>query len=496
MMYCNRINACPVKKTDRLLRLVLLAIFCSLVYGQQSYGRVILPSVIGDHMVLQRHAKVAIWGKSAPKKLVKVITSWNGQTYKAIASADSTWKVLVQTQEAGGPFSISFDDGALTTIKDILVGEVWVCSGQSNMEMPMWGFHNQPVLGANEILTESVNPDLRLIRYERALSRQPQFDGASTGWQISNPQVAGKFSAVGFQFALRLQQKLKIPVGIIMSTWGGTMIEGWMPRGSFTGFPNIKLKPASSTGRMNKNNPTLLYNGMINPFIGFGIKGVIWYQGEQNRCNPQIYDRLMKSMVTSWRQAWGIGDWPFYYVQIAPYQYKDTIGPASTLREAQLKASHEISNVGMVVSMDAGDRNAIHPRRKSIISQRLLYWALAKDYDYNGLAVHSPEYDAKKAPVLFKGSRGIIRLQYTERGLMTDGQPLVSFEMAGADRHFYPAQAKIKGKVLEIKSDKVAKPVAVRYGFKDYAACHLFNTEGLPAAPFRTDKWPVADLKQ
>lgn len=490
------VNDHHLKGSRQAFQRALILILCCMVFMQEdAYGRVLLPSVIGDHMVLQRNSEVALWGKAVPNRSVQVMTSWNDKTYQTRAGADSTWKVLVRTPQAGGPYSIRFDDGDKIILKDILIGEVWVCSGQSNMEMPMWGFHNQPVLGANKVLTESVNPDLRLIRYERALARTPQFDGASTGWQLSDPEVAGKFSAVGFQFALRLQQKLKIPVGMIMSTWGGTMIEGWMPRSSFKSFPDISVAPQDATEPMNKNNPTLLYNGMIQPFMGFGIKGVIWYQGEQNRCNPEIYDRLMKSMVTSWRTSWNNGDWPFYYVQIAPYQYRDTIGPANTLREAQLIASHEIPNAGMVVSMDVGEKNAIHPRKKSIISQRLLYWALAQNYGYKGLAVHSPEYDPVKHPVAFKESRAAIRLQYADRGLMTDGQPLVSFEMAGADRHFYPATAKIKGKVLEIRSDKVPKPVAVRYGFKDWAECHLFNTEGLPVAPFRTDHWPTEDVK-
>lgn len=477
-----------IRKVSGSVWMILIICFSAL----ESTARLTLPSVIGDHMVLQQKSRVAIWGKASPAETVDVTTSWNQQHYRVKAGSDSCWKLKVQTPDAGGPYQIRIEDGGeKILLKDILIGEVWVCSGQSNMEMPMWGFYNQPVLGANDVLAEANNHSLRLIRYERALSRTPEFDCPSTGWQVSNAEVAGKFSAVGFQFALRLQQKLNIPVGIIMSTWGGTMIEGWMSENSMKDFSsdNKTVKPVA--GKMNKNEPTLLYNAMIHPFVGFSIKGMIWYQGEQNRCNPEIYDKLLKAMVSDWRGKWQSGQWPFYYVQIAPYQYSDTIGPAAPLREAQTRASHKISKAGMVVSMDAGERNAIHPRKKGIISKRLLYWALVNDYGYKGLAYQSPEYDAVKSPMQIEGTSARLSFTNADRGLMTDGSVLTAFEIAGADHRFYPAHARIKGKFIEVESDQVAKPVAVRYGFKDYAECHLFNTEGLPVAPFRTDNWPL-----
>lgn len=477
-----------IKKGRGFMLMVLIICFSAL----DGTAKITLPSVIGNHMVLQQKDRVAIWGKASPGATVAVTTSWNQRHYQVKVASDSSWRLKVQTPEAGGPYQIRIGDGQQSILlKDILIGEVWVCSGQSNMEMPVWGFYNQPVLGANDVLAEASNHSLRLIRYERALSRTPEFDCPSTGWQVSDAEVAGKFSAVGFQFALRLQQKLNIPVGIIMSTWGGTMIEGWMSESSMKLFPSDDKTVKPVAGKMNKNEPSLLYNAMIHPFAGFGIKGMIWYQGEQNRCNPKIYDQLMEAMVADWRKKWAAGEWPFYYVQIAPYQYRDTIGPAAPLREAQARASHRIPKSGMVVSMDAGERNAIHPRKKSVISKRLLYWALANDYGYKGLAYQSPEYDALQSPVQIEGTKVRISFTHASRGLMTDGSVLNAFEVAGADRRFYPAQARIKGKFIELESDQVTRPVAVRYGFKDYAECHLFNVEGLPVAPFRTDNWAL-----
>ncbi|HTN38337.1 MAG TPA: sialate O-acetylesterase [Arachidicoccus sp.] len=468
-----------------------LALFILLISGTGSYGAVVLPSVIGNNMVLQRSAKVALWGKAKPNVRVVIITSWNKKRYTVQAGRDSTWKALVQTPRAGGPYEVSFNDGQLTTLHNILIGEVWVCSGQSNMEMPMQGFYNQPVLHSNDIIMAAANPEIRLIRYERALSRTPKFDCPSTGWVVSDGPSAKLFSAVGYQFAQMLQEKLKVPVGMIMSTWGGTMIEGWMPTESFSAFPEIKVRPASAsdTTAMIKNEPSVLFNAMIQPFVGYGIKGVLWYQGEQNRVNPQIYDRLLTSMVSDWRALWKAGSWPFYYVQIAPYKYVDKLGPANLLREAQLKASHMIPNAGMVVSMDVGAKHFIHPPNKTLISKRLLYWALANDYGFKGIAYASPEFKSMQVDK----ETAHISFTHSPKGLSSFGQELTAFEMAGADHKFYPAAAKITGKGVDVHCDKVPEPVAVRYGFKDWAEGHLFSSEGLPVGPFRTDEWQNAE---
>ncbi|NEU07040.1 sialate O-acetylesterase [Flavihumibacter sp. R14] len=464
-------------------RIIFLALFLAALNVS---GKILLPSVIADNMVLQQNSKVALWGKAKVNSRILITTSWNKKEYATGSDEkNGSWKLLVETPSAGGPFQITISDGEKLTLTNILIGEVWVCSGQSNMEMPVKGFINQPTLNSNEILMDADNPQIRLIRYERDLTRTPQYDCKSTSWQVSNAQSVKDFSAVGYQFAQILQRKLKVPVGIIMSTWGGTKIEAWMTENSLKSFPEIKIPAVSDTAKIIKNDPAVLFNAMINPIIGYGIKGVVWYQGEQNRSNHHIYDKLMVSMVKEWRTLWNRDEFPFYYVQIAPYKYKDVIGPADLLREAQLKASKQIPNSGMVVSMDVGAENFIHPPDKTTISKRLANWALANNYGMKGLAYASPVYKSMK----IDKDVATIFFENVENGLSSFGNTLSAFEVAGEDKVFYPAKARITATGVTVQSDQVKSPVAVRYAFKDWIVGDLFNTEGLPASPFRTDNW-------
>jgi sialate O-acetylesterase len=478
---------CYLNSFDMRLRnyyvLILSVFFSPLVYGE-----VVLPAVIADGMVLQQKSSVALWGKARARTRVTVRTGWDRQVYTVMAAGDSSWKVMVQTPAAGGPFRIIFDDGVKRVVDNILIGEVWLCSGQSNMEMPVKGFKNQPVLNATRLLMDADNLQIRLFRLDRSMSRTPQGDVKATPWQEANAASVAEFSAVGYQYAKILQEKLKVPVGIIMSTWGGTVIEAWMDRQSLEKFPRVKVLAAADTAGINKNEPAVLYNAMIQPLVGYGIKGVIWYQGEQNRPNPEIYDSLLVTMVQEWRTLWKRGDWPFYYVQIAPYAYNDKLGPAAPLREAQMKALPRMVNAGIVVSMDAGEQRSIHPADKAIISQRLACWALANTYGRAGLPYASPVYRAMKT-----GKDGIaISFDHAPNGLTSFGKVLSAFEVAGDDKVFYPGKARITGSGVTVWSDSVRSPVAVRYGWKDWVAGDLYNTEGLPAAPFRTDDWPSA----
>jgi sialate O-acetylesterase len=456
-----------------------------LLLSGQGFAKVILPSIIDNNMVLQQNAQVPLWGKTKPNAKVTIVTSWNHKPYTVWAKKDSTWRILVQTPKAGGPYDVSFNDGQTLVLKNILIGEVWVCSGQSNMEMPVKGFGNQPILNSSDLLMDAENPQIRLFRLDRALTRTPQNNCKASPWQEAEAQSVKDFSAVGYQYAMLLQARLKVPVGVIMSVWGGTMIEAWMDNASLKEFPEIKI-PAD-TAKINKNDPTVLFNAMINPFVGYGIKGVIWYQGEQNRINYQIYDKLMAAMVKEWRKLWGMGDWPFYYVQIAPYTYtvKDKQGIAAYLREAQVKAMSEIPNSGMVVTMDVGSERVIHPPDKLPVSKRLAYWALANTYDKKGLNYQSPVYKSLKVT----GSNAYVNFNYTPNGLTTFGKDISAFEIAGEDQVFYPATAKISGNGILVQSEKVKKPVAVRYAFKDWVVGDVYNTEGLPLTPFRTDDW-------
>ncbi|MFA6086579.1 sialate O-acetylesterase [Mucilaginibacter sp.] len=462
----------------------ILCVF--LLISGSAFAKVILPAVIGNNMVLQQNKQVPLWGKARVNAKVTIVTSWNHKLYTVWAKKDSTWRLLVQTPKAGGPYEVSFNDGQSLVLKNILIGEVWVCSGQSNMEMPVKGFGNQPVLNSSDLLLDAENSNIRLFRLERASSRSPQNDCKATPWEEANAQSVKDFSAVGYMYAKILQEKLKVPVGVIMSVWGGTMVEAWMDQASLKEFPEIKMAPDTAKV-INKNDPTVLFNAMINPVVGYGIKGVIWYQGEQNRINYQQYDRLLAAMVNEWRKIWQMGEWPFYYVQIAPYTYtlKDKQGLAAYLREAQQKAMAEIPNSGMAVTMDLGSEKSIHPPDKLPISKRLAYWALANTYGKKGLNYQSPVYKSMKVTA----SNAFINFDATPNGLTSFGKDLLAFEIAGDDRVYYPAKAKITGNGVTVQSEKVKTPVAVRYGFKDWIVGDLYNTEGLPVTPFRTDNW-------
>jgi sialate O-acetylesterase len=450
----------------------------------QAHSKIVLPPVIDNHMVLQRETRVAIWGWADQGATVTISPSWNKKVYRTKADGAGKWKVLVETPSAGGPYSITLSDGSTPLVlKDILIGEVWLCSGQSNMEMPVEGFKNQPVLNSNDILMEAGNPNIRLFREERAASMTPKDSCLNSGWQLDDPEAAKKFSAVGYGFARLLQKQLGVPVGIIGTYWGGTMVEAWMDQKSLESFPEIKV-PSDTVGK-GKNTPTALFNAMLHPLIGYGIKGVIWYQGEQNRGNAAIYDRLLASMVKEWRELWQSGEWPFYYVQIAPYQYNDKLGPSAPLREAQQRALQLIPNAGMVVSLDVGQEKSIHPPDKITISKRLAYWALAKTYKRKGLSFTSPYYSSMKVT----GNSVTLRFDNAVNGLTSFGKPIINFEVAGADQVFYPAEARIQGDGIRVTCDKVKEPIAVRYGYKDWVEGEVYNTEGLPLAPFRTDAW-------
>jgi sialate O-acetylesterase len=446
-------------------------------------ARVVLPSIFSDNMVLQQKDQVNIWGKAAVHKTVSITTSWNKKKYSVHSDKQGNWKTKISTPSAGGPYTITFSDGESLTLQNILIGEVWVCSGQSNMEMPVEGFKNQPILHSNDILMEADNPQIRLFRLERAASTTPLKDCKTSSWQESNPETVKKFSALGYQYAKLLQGRLKVPVGIIGTYWGGTMVEAWMSENSLQAFPQIRVpKDTAGTG---KNTPAVLFNAMINPLVGYGIKGVIWYQGEQNRVNPGIYDQLLPAMVKEWRTLWKQGEWPFYYVQIAPYRYNDKLGPAAPVREAQLKAMNQIPNSGMVVTMDVGEEKLIHPSDKTTISKRLAYWALSNTYGRKGLAYASPVYQSMK----ITGDTVTIRFDHAANGLTSFGKELSAFEIAANDQVFYPATAKITGEGIRVYSTQVKGPVAVRYAYKDWVVGDLFNIEGLPVAPFRTDNW-------
>ncbi|MBE3087027.1 MAG: sialate O-acetylesterase, partial [Bacteroidetes bacterium] len=316
----------------------LMTLLIALVISSETLnGEVKLPAIFGDNMVLQQQTDAAIWGTAAKNATVKVTTSWNNKNYSARAGNDGKWKLKVATPSAGGPYEVTISDGTTLRLKNIMIGEVWVCSGQSNMEMPMKGYMNQPIAGSIEAIATSSNPAIRLFTVKKATSLQP-LDDFSGSWKNCEPENVSEFSATAYYFGLILYKTLKIPIGLINTSWGGTRIEPWISENGFQKFDFIKLPDKNQEGTLSQQTPTVLFNAMINPMVGYGIKGAIWYQGESNRNEADKYEQLLPGMVENWRSVWGVGDFPFYYVQIAPYDYGTTGLSSAYLREAQLKA--------------------------------------------------------------------------------------------------------------------------------------------------------------
>jgi sialate O-acetylesterase len=448
------------------------------------FGEVRLPSIFGDNMVLQQQTEAAIWGTASKNATVRVTTSWNKRSYSARAGNDGKWKLKVATPVAGGPYEITVSDGKTLKLQNVMIGEVWVCSGQSNMEMPVKGYMSQPVLGSNETIATSSNQSIRLFTVKKASSLQP-LDDFSGSWKNCEPENVSEFSATAYYFGLMLNKVPKVPVGLINTSWGGTRIEPWISEEGIRKFDFVKLPDKNQQGTLSPQTPTVLYNAMINPIVGFGIRGAIWYQGESNRNEASQYVQLLPGMVENWRSLWGIGEFPFYYIQIAPFDYGPTGLNSAYLREAQLKASTVIPNIGMASIMDIGEKDCIHPANKKAGSDRLAFLALAGTYGKSGFASSGPVL--KEMTI----SGSIVKLTFNNaaNGLTSFGKELSCFEVAGANKRFYSANAFIIGGSVTLFCPSVIEPVAVRYAFKDFIIGDLFNTEGLPASSFRTDQW-------
>lgn len=449
-------------------------------------AKVTLPKMFSDGMVMQRETNANLWGTAKASATVKITTSWNGKTYETKAGTDGKWKTAIATPEAGGPYSITLTDGEQTVLDNILIGELWLCSGQSNMEMPMKGFKNQPVENAVEDILHSADKELRLFTVKRN-SRFAPVDTVSGKWSEASPASVREFSATAYHFGRELRRILGVPVGLIVTSWGGSACEAWMRADWLKAFPDAKI-PASEDDIKSKNRtPTVLYNGMLHPLIGITMRGVIWYQGEDNVPRYKTYADMLSTMVRGWRAEWRQGDFPFYFCQIAPYDYSliDWTTNSALLREQQSKAELMIPNSGMAVLMDAGLEYGIHPRKKHLAGMRLALLALKKTYGVEGITAESPYF----RDVTFQNDTAVVRFNradmwvYGSNGLKSD-----LFEVAGEDRVFHPAKAWIERSKVYVKSDAVKHPVAVRYAFKDWGCGDLY-CDGLPVSSFRTDDW-------
>lgn len=478
------------------MRKTLVALFICLLPAF-AFAKIQLPKVLGDNMVLQQHAEVKLWGKSDSKKDIVIKTSWDDKTYKTKADGAGNWMVQVQTIEAGGPYTISFDDGDKLVLNDILLGEVWVCSGQSNMEFTIRGFIHQYTDGILGTLKQSVHyPNVRLFTVEKHSVATPQDDCKDGEWKQSSYENVLHFSAVAYYFGRMLNEALDVPVGVITTNWGGSRIETWMTEKSIQETPGINHQLAMSWEGDN-SKPAALYNGMIHPIINYAAKGFIWYQGESNRDNYYDYKELMKSMINLWRAEWGDNEMPFYYVQLAPYNYD---GPelrslALTI-EAQAQVLNELPHTGMASTTDIGHPTNIHPPKKQEVGERLAFLALANDYGVKGLPAASPMYESMEV----KENKALLSFAnmshsassfaiFSEEGVY----PVLGFEIAGADQVFYPAKAQFVwgSNKIEVFADEVKTPVAVRYAFRNYPEANVQTTYGLPLVPFRTDSWEI-----
>ncbi len=466
--------------------LLLYSIFCAVLFAATPiFADIKLPAIFGSNMVLQQQTDVPIWGTADKNATVKITTSWNNKKYSTKATDDGRWKLKVSTPSAGGPYSLKISDGKALTLENVLIGEVWLCSGQSNMQMPMKGYNNQPITGSTDAVLASTNPNLRLFTVSLNASLTP-LDDFKGKWDVSNPETASGFSATAYFFGRMLQNTLGVPVGLIASSWGGTMIQPWMSEAGCQEFEFIKMVTDTIIFKKNQSKaPTALFNAMINPMVGYGIRGAIWYQGESNRAEPENYQKLLPAMIKDWRTKWEVGDFPFYYVQIAPHGKSDLFPSNSYLREAQLKASTAVPNIGMACALDVGEQFNIHPANKEATSKRLAYLALSQTYNVKGIYPFSPEFKA----VTFKNDTARVTFDKAPLGLTAYGKELSLFEMAGADKVFYPAKATIIQNGIMVKSDSVPQPVAVRYAFKNFIVGDLFGTNGLPVSSFRTDDW-------
>ncbi|CAA6678067.1 MULTISPECIES: sialate O-acetylesterase [unclassified Lentimonas] len=481
---------------------------------------VTLPNIFGDHMVLQREQANPVWGKADAGETVTVRI--DGQSHTTTATADGTWRIQLDAMAASAEPKVLEISGSnnQVSISDVLVGEVWICSGQSNMQWSLNNTYN----GAVEIAAAN-HQGIRLISVPQVGTQEAQ-DNFNGAWEVCSPETAKNFSAVGYLFGSRIHSALGVPVGLIDNAWGGSAAEAWVPRDVLEADSNYtellsswdekvaaytdeahaaklaefeawqaagKPKPNKRSPRdfrTGQRRPANIFNGVLNPTIGYGMRGVIWYQGESNSGRAYQYRSLFPLMITTWRDLWQQGDFPFYWVQLADYMEEVPEPHESAwaeLREAQ-SMTLSLPNTGEAVIIDAGEGRDIHPRDKTTVANRLVRLALAHDYGYK-IDAESPRYASMK----ITGSAIALTFDHvSSQGLYSfDVKHPIGFTIAGADQVFVKADAKIigKNKVL-VSSANVSNPVAVRYAWANNPVANLQDRNGLPVSPFRTDDWP------
>jgi sialate O-acetylesterase len=468
--------------------------------------------IFSDHMVLQQQMPIRVWGKASPKEKVSVRLQRDGQevaTASTQADDQGRWTVELPAQKAGTGFTLDIQGQNTVSLKNVAIGEVWICSGQSNMQWELWRLTRGDQ--GKKVAAQARHPNIRLFTMPRRPALTPQEDFPTLTvtraqsytvvfgkWQECTPETAYEFSAVAYFFGRDLEKTLQVPIGLIASNWGGTVCEAWTSLEALDSVPSLKYLadrarlaqqsiPDNKKG-LNPNTPTVLFNGMIHPLLKFPVRGAIWYQGESNAARAYEYRVLYPTMIQDWRKRWG-GDFPFLGVQLAPFWDGNSEGVRyAELRDAQLLATKLLPKVGLAVITDAGDEKDIHPQQKQPVGERLALAARALAYGekivYSGPIFRQAKLDGKKA---------VLHFDHVGSGLVVKEPPLTGFTACGTDRIFRPAQAVIEGNTVVVTCDDVDHIVAVRYGWVNFAKppLNLFNKEGLPASPFRTDDFPL-----
>lgn len=474
----------------KLLSITLLVI-SNFILIHSSYAEVKLPAIVSSNMVLQRNTTITLWGWADSNEKITINTSWINESLSLKADKEGNWKIEVKTTNNKETQTIKIiSKTSNITLENILFGEVWLCSGQSNMQQSLKGYPGQPTFKGPLTIMNANNPNLRLFSVDRIGSKTPTQDlKGFTSWQESSPNTVGNFSAVAYFFGQQLQEILDVPVGMIHTSWGGSKVEAWISSDVLSKHQKINLENVDIS-KKTQHIPTVLFNSMINPLTNYTIKGALWYQGESNKDNPKNYEKLFPAMVKDWRSRWNIGDFPFYYVQIAPYIYRgndkfQTVENTAFIRESQLKCLDLIPNSGIAITMDIGDDYCIHPPKKKEVADRLLFNALNQTYNLKSIDYKTPIFDSQE----LKDNGLLLKFKNAKNGLFAYNS-LEGFEIAGEDKVFYPAKAKIVDrKNVFVKSNNVPNPVAVRYAWRNWTVGTLYSTNLLPASSFRTDDW-------
>ena len=481
-------------------RTLFLSVLTLLAVSVQA--KIKLPHIICDNMVLQQQTEARLWGWSQAGKEVRVTTSWDGKTVKTKVDANGKWLVKVSTPVASyTPYSITFDDGdGKVTIQNVLAGEVWVCAGQSNMEMPVKGFGQCPVENFNHFVMEAQNPNgVRSVKIPSIMRVTPQED-ADCAWKECTPQNVVDFSATGYFFARLVNKTLNIPVGLIEANKGGSRVESWLTKENlqrYTDDPTDSLEIVKRWPEWDYHRSLLWGNGTFNPILNYTVKGILFYQGCSNVGDPgNQYSERLKLLVEQWRSQFGLGEIPFYFVEIAPFWYDDVNGlSGALLREQQFRASQIIPNSGLVCTNDCVypyEREQIHPTQKQKVGERLAFLALNEQYGMKSIIAKSPSF--KEMTV--KNDTVFVHFN-DDFGGLNRFEGIEGFEVAGADQVYHKAEAHHFWRpggdkwddALIVFSPEVKKPVAIRYCFHNFQIGNLGNMGGLPLFPFKTDNW-------